>query len=365
MKNIVLSAGGTGGHIFPALAVAEELKSRFPHSNILFIGGNKGNERTLATQTGLRFVGLPVKGVLGKGFRSLSTISWVLPSLIRCWVLFRSFKPDIVLGFGSYAGFIPVLVACWKKIPTAIHEQNIYPGMSNRILGKKVDKIFLSFPDEKMIFEPSKIVVTGNPVRKKLVDIGQSDDYFPQHPKGRVLIVGGSQGARAINDSILKVLPLFRSQGISLMHQTGEADYERIRQGYRENGMDYEQVYPFIQDIAEAYKWSELVICRAGASTITELTVVGRPSILIPFPYAIHEHQQTNAKMLEKYGAAIVLEQSYLPEVNLAQIVGDLVSVPGKLKDMSQRALSLARPYSAKYIVQEMQKLVQLREAGF
>jgi UDP-N-acetylglucosamine--N-acetylmuramyl-(pentapeptide) pyrophosphoryl-undecaprenol N-acetylglucosamine transferase len=358
VQRVVLTTGGTGGHIFPALAVADEIRARHPDAEILFVGSRNGREERMAASAGLRFVGLPARGVLGRGLKSVGAARWMLLSLIRCWSVYRSFKPELVVGFGSYAGFVPVLLAHWKEIPTAVHVQNIQPGMTNRVLGKRVRKVFISYSEAQRFFDSTKTVLTGNPVRRSLIELRRSGSGRRNPDRGRVLVFGGSQGAVAINDAVLRNLSGLLSQSVELLHQTGESDYERVLQEYRERGADTSMVRPFIEDIASAYDWSDLVICRAGASTVAELTAVGKPSILVPFPYAVQQHQLTNARFLEKAGAAVVVEQSYLEEINLARLVGDLIGVPEKLKEMRSRASELGKPEAAARIVDELEDLI-------
>jgi UDP-N-acetylglucosamine--N-acetylmuramyl-(pentapeptide) pyrophosphoryl-undecaprenol N-acetylglucosamine transferase len=339
------------------LAVADELRRRDSQRQLLFIGGRKGPEGRLAEQEGIPFEALPVKGVLGTGLKSAGTLFSLLQSLLRCRRIYRAFRPDCVLGFGSYAGFVPVLLANWQKVPCAVHEQNSQPGVTNRILGKRADRVFLSFPDEHGFFDPDKTQVIGNPVRRTLIALRYKEKSYVHQSTGHVLIIGGSQGARAINEAIVGSLPQFQTHAIRLMHQTGEADFERVKQAYREHGFDESLVAPFIDDMAAAYDWADLVVCRAGASTVAELTAIGRPSIVIPFPYAVHKHQLTNAKLLAKAGAAIVLEQSYLSEIDLARVVSDVLAVPEKLQEMGAAARSLGKPQAASELIDELEEL--------
>jgi UDP-N-acetylglucosamine--N-acetylmuramyl-(pentapeptide) pyrophosphoryl-undecaprenol N-acetylglucosamine transferase len=357
VKRVVLCTGGTGGHIFPALAVAEELQDRFSGIKILFVGGIKGPERRMAEKAGLEFRALPAQGVLGKGLRSVSSIFWLSRSLLRAWNLYRSFKPEVVLGLGGYAGFAPALAACWKRIPVAIHEQNSLPGMTNRMLGKRVQKVFLSFADDEGFFDPQKVFVTGNPVRKDLLKLRDQKSRHTPEFGGRVLVLGGSQGAKAINQAVLEALHSFKSQAIQLWHQTGKDDLELVRQKLAEQEMGSSLAEDFIEDMAEAYAWADVVICRAGATTIAELTAVGKPSILIPFPYATHDHQMNNARSLEKAGAAMLIGQSHLEEMNLGLVVGDLIAMPGRLKEMGRAARKLGHPEAARIIVDKLQEM--------
>jgi UDP-N-acetylglucosamine--N-acetylmuramyl-(pentapeptide) pyrophosphoryl-undecaprenol N-acetylglucosamine transferase len=359
VKRIVLSAGGTGGHIFPALAVADELRERYPWADIVFVGGEKELERHWAEKAGLPFLSLPAKGVLGRGLKSLGSLLWISRSLLQCSAFYRRFRPQVVMGFGSYAGFVPVWMASRQGIPSAIHEQNSRPGMTNKILGQKVDRIFVTFPDESESFPADRVVQAGNPVRKDLLRMGEQEKLYAHEGAKNIFVLGGSQGAQILNRVILRALPSLASFSVNIMHQTGKEDYEQVREAYRRHGFDEGLVHPFIDDIASAYSWADLVICRAGASTVAELTVMGRPSILIPFPYATHAHQLENARYLERKGAAYVLEQSYLDEVNLTHMIGDLLSLPGKLKEMGSAARRHSRPDAAKRIVDGLEELMK------
>jgi UDP-N-acetylglucosamine--N-acetylmuramyl-(pentapeptide) pyrophosphoryl-undecaprenol N-acetylglucosamine transferase len=278
--------------------------------------------------------------------------------LLKCARIMKSFAPQAVVGFGGYAGFLPVLWASWKRIPCAVHEQNKQPGVTNKILGKRTDRVLLTYPDQEGLFDPGKVCLTGNPVRRSLLGLRDMQKHYLHNTGGHLLILGGSQGARAINDQIIKALPFFQSMGLQLMHITGQADLERVRQAYTEQGSDPSQAIAFQEDMAQAYAWADLVICRAGASTLAELTVVGRPSVLIPFPYATHGHQLENARYLENAGAAIVLEQSYLEDISLGSVVSDLMLLPKKLQQMGQAAKALGRPGAGARIVEEIQGML-------
>jgi UDP-N-acetylglucosamine--N-acetylmuramyl-(pentapeptide) pyrophosphoryl-undecaprenol N-acetylglucosamine transferase len=356
MNRIMLTTGGTGGHIFPALAVAEEILARFPRARVLFVGGRRGKEGELAAKAGLPFVGLPVAGVLGRGWRALGILGWLPRSLWQSWRLLRPFKPEAVLGFGGYAGFPLVLAAWMMRIPTAIHEQNRLPGATNRLLGKVARRVFLSVPDDHGLFDPTKVVVTGNPLRRAIRELRKSP-AAQTSPRRNVLVLGGSQGARAVNQAVLDSLAGFREQKISLWHQSGPADWQRVIAAYQEAKDVEVTVVPFIDDMAAAYAWADLVVCRAGATTLAELTAMGKPSVLIPFPHATHNHQMLNARHLEQAGAALVLVESYLGQVQLWTVIKDLLDIPGKLQNMSKAAADLGRPRAAADLVDELEAL--------
>ncbi len=356
MNRIILTTGGTGGHIFPALAVAEEIQERYPRAKVMFVGGRRGRESELAQKAGLPFVGLPVAGVLGRGWRALGILGWLPRSVWQSWSVLRSFKPDVVLGFGGYAGFSMVLTAWMRRIPTAIHEQNRLPGATNRLLGRLVRRILLSLPDDHRCFASSKVVITGNPLRRGIVRLRQ--ESHEADPRRTVLILGGSQGSRALNQAVIDSLDGFAELKIRLRHQTGAADWQRVMDCYRAAGFEQADVTPFIDDMAEAYAWADLVVCRAGATTLAELTVMGKPSVLIPFPHATHNHQMLNARRLEQAGAALVVVEEYLAQASLCPVIKDLLDIPGKLRAMGKAAAILGRPRAAAQVVDELEMLV-------
>ena len=354
MKRVVLTTGGTGGHIFPALAVAEEIRRRYPHVRILFIGGHHGSEEEHARAAGLEFLALPVRGVLGRGFKSLGAVLQLGQSVVRAALILIKFKPDVILGFGGYAGFAAVQAGILMRIPTAIHEQNSVPGVCNRMLAKRVDKVLVSFSGQQTKFQNRDVIHTGNPVRSSIGALRKSAT-----PPGRnLLILGGSQGAKAINEAVVEALPGLRAQDVRIRHQTGPAQFEEIRRRY--DALYPEAVVePFITDMAGAYGRADLVLARAGATTIAELTVAGKPSVLVPFPYATHNHQFGNAKQLESAGAALTVVQSCLPDVSLAGMVGDLLSMPEKLDEMAAAARRVGRPHAARDVVDQLEKLTE------
>lgn len=353
MNRLILTTGGTGGHIFPALAVAESVRAALPACRILFVGGEHGPEKNIVQRAGLEFSALPARGVLGRGLRSAGSVWWLSRSLWKAWHLLRVFQPDVVLGLGGYAGFSCVLAGSLMGIPTAIHEQNSVPGVANRILAGRVDRILISFAGmHDPRFGGPKVVQTGNPIRSGIRNLRNRE-----HARGRnVLVVGGSQGASALNRVMLRELARFKGDAIRLWHQTGRDDYEMVRSAYAE-------VYPearvdaFIDDMEEAYAFADLVVCRAGATTIAELTAAGKPSILVPFPYATHDHQLQNARFLEEAGAALMFQQSYLEEMSLASAVGDLFAMPERLLQMGRAARDMGAPDAGERVVRELETL--------
>ncbi len=368
MKRVIVTTGGTGGHIFPAIAVAEEIKARYHDATVLFMGGKYGQEGDLAAQAGLEFVGLPVRGFIGRGFGMLGAGIGMLRGLTKAVIVIRRFKPDLVVGFGGYAAFAGVMAARYVGVPTAVHEQNSIPGVANKILARRVDRVFVSLPDVRATFPEEKTVFTGNPVRASIAELAREDGDAPEKECGkRVLVLGGSQGARAINDCIVANLNALIDAGVSLWHQTGARDFERVRDAYRKNGGERMRVDGFIRDMAAAYSWADVVVCRAGATTIAELTCAGLPAVFIPFPAAAHDHQTHNARYLAAVGAAELIPQGRLEPGRgtpalLAERLEALFADPEKLRAMGRESRNLARPEAAALLVNAMEALTAGRE---
>jgi UDP-N-acetylglucosamine--N-acetylmuramyl-(pentapeptide) pyrophosphoryl-undecaprenol N-acetylglucosamine transferase len=357
MKRVILTTGGTGGHIFPALAVAESLRAMEPECEVLFVGGERGPEGEWARAAGLAFAALPAQGVVGRGVKSLSTAWWLGRSLFKAWRLLREFRPDVVLGLGGYAGFSCTLAASLMGIPSAIHEQNSVPGVTNRVLAKRVDRVMVSFKGmESPNFAGIGAVLTGNPVRAEIRALRDE----PRVQGRNILIVGGSQGASALNRFVLRELDGLKRLGLGIWHQTGKDDYESVRAAYAEQ-YPQARVDAFITDMAQAYRFADLVICRAGATTIAELTAAGKPSILVPFPYATHDHQLVNARFLERGGAALLFQQRQLEDLNLSAAVGDLFQMPENLARMARAARDMGLPDAGERVVEQLRDLACIR----
>lgn len=340
---IMLTTGGTGGHIFPALAVAEQLRRE--GADLLFVGSEYGSEAKLARQAGLDFRGLPVRGVLGRGLRSVGAACGLCGAVWLAKGIVKEFRPDAVVGFGAYASFPSLMAAKLGGIPIAVHEQNAMPGVTNRLLAKLARRVFLSLPDVTGAFDPKKVVITGNPVRESIVEAGKN---LAEHPgTRRLLVMGGSQGARAINSVILASLERLVKADIEIRHQTGSFDIERVLAGYRAHGFDASGVTPFIDDVAAAYRWADLVLCRAGATSVAELAVAGKPAVLIPFPHATHDHQTYNAKVMVDQGAAMLVAEKDLPHLDAGGMLINLLHEPATLRAMAQMARTCARPDAA------------------
>ncbi|WP_294558258.1 undecaprenyldiphospho-muramoylpentapeptide beta-N-acetylglucosaminyltransferase [uncultured Mailhella sp.] len=360
---IIITTGGTGGHIFPALAVIEALRKKHPDVEVLFVGGLYGPEKDLASRAGVPFRGLPVRGFLGRGFKALSAGAAMLAGVWKALFIVRSFRPDAVMGFGGYAAFASVFAARLLGRPCALHEQNAIPGAANKILGRMVKRICLSWPQSRQepSFPEERCVLTGNPIRAGIAALGEQARENGMH----LLVMGGSQGARAINNMVISMLPALREAGVHIVHQTGEGEYESVRLGYLEAGFSPEEtdaiVRPFIHDMAEVYASSSLALCRAGATSLAELAATGTPSVLIPFPFAAHDHQTGNARAMQDAGGGILLPQKdaqrMAEEGSLAPMLIELLRDKERLAAMRKGALTLARPHAASDVAEELLKL--------
>ncbi|RKH50028.1 undecaprenyldiphospho-muramoylpentapeptide beta-N-acetylglucosaminyltransferase [Corallococcus sp. AB049A] len=347
---VLIAGGGTGGHLFPGIALAEEVVTRHPANEVVFVGTEKGLEARVVPKEGYPLEFVKVQGLKGKGFLGLlkGLIALPLAFLASFRILSRQ-KPDVVVGVGGYASG-PVVLAAWLMgIPTAIQEQNALPGLTNKVLGRIVKVVFTAFEEARTFFPEAKVQMIGNPIRKKLMD-----NYLRSntaHEKFTVLIFGGSLGARGLNNRVLEALDSLGDvkDQLSIVHQTGKLDLENVTKGYADKGFaDVAQVVEFIDDMSSAYSRADLVICRAGATSLAELTVCKKPSILVPFPHATDNHQEVNARALVDAGAALMFRESELTGLKLAAELRGLMTDPAKLKQMAKKAGILGRPAAAK-----------------
>ncbi len=345
----MIAGGGTGGHLFPALALAETFKERDPANEILFVGGRTGLEARVLAKEGYPLKTIGVLGLKGQSFLKKIQGFMVLPkSIFEAWSIIHSFKPDLVLGVGGYASGPVVLTAWALRCKTAIQEQNFFPGFSNRILGRLVNRIFLSFEGSDRHFPKRKAMLTGNPVRKVITP----QERREKESKFTLLILGGSQGAHHLNQVMQEAIPyLLRLKGgIRMIHQTGEKDYREVQDVYQRERLEAE-VSPFIHDIERVYAAADLILCRAGATTLFELMAMGKPAILVPYPHAANDHQTLNAQALAEAGAAVMIPNGDLSGKELSRIVQQLREDPARLKRMEEKVAALAKPDAARRIV--------------
>ncbi len=362
---IILTTGGTGGHIFPALAVAERLRKKSPDAEILFIGGTYGPEKELVEKADIAFVGLPVRGFIGRGLKAIGAVSAMSTSIGQAMNVLKEFRPNAVMGFGGYASF-PTMFAAWLlRYPCAIHEQNAIPGEANKLMGKMAMRICLSWPqpDSRPAFKNAKTVLTGNPIRADIARLGKAAG---QKDSAHVLLVmGGSQGARAINNMVIRMLPALRKAGIAILHQTGRNEFDAVIREYARLGFTQEEiqqtVHPFIHDMPAAYAQCRLALCRAGATSMAELAAAGIPAVYIPFPFAAHDHQTANAQAMQDAGGGILLPQAKAEEMasteEFASFILNIMQDSEKLASMRHGALSMAHPDAADAVAEELLSL--------
>lgn len=345
---VLIAGGGTGGHLFPGIALAEEVATRHKKNDVLFVGTTRGLEARVVPQAGFKFEAIPSRGLKGMGpLRLLLGLAMLPLSFFSALRLLLKHKPDVVVGVGGYSSGPVVLTAWLLRVPTAVQEQNALPGFTNKVLGRFVDAVFLAFEGAGRFFPARKVHVIGNPIRRKLMENFLRSRAV--HDRFTVLVFGGSLGARGINSRMLEALEHLGDlkDGLHFIHQTGKNDVEQVRQGYAQKGFSAE-VLEFIDDMSGAYQRCELVICRAGATTLAELTVCKKASILIPFPFATDDHQTVNARALVEAGAAICFKEKELTGQALADTIRALKAEPAKLAKMEKAAGLLGRPEAAK-----------------
>ena len=354
---LVIAGGGTGGHLFPGVAVAEELLARDPSSEVLFVGTARGIEARVVPSLGWKLElidasGLKTVGALGamRGFFRIPK------AYFQSRRILRAFAPDAVLGVGGYASGPVVLAARMRGVPTAILENNSVPGLANRMLGKVVDAVYLAFDEARARFPEKRVLMTGNPIRARLLEGAGAPA-----PDGalRLLCFGGSLGAKAVNALMVDAAALLAKDGVRprIVQQTGKDDREAIEARYRQAGVEAD-VRDFIDDMASEYRRADLVVSRAGATTVAELTCVGRPAILVPYPFAADDHQTTNARALERAGAALVFPQAELTGERLAGAIRELAGDETRRRGMADAMRALGRPDAARLIVDDLARRI-------
>ncbi|MEN9681694.1 MAG: hypothetical protein RLZZ627_1587 [Pseudomonadota bacterium] len=344
-KRVMIMAGGTGGHVYPALAVARELMDR--GNEVVWMGTRKGLEARVVPAAGIPVEWLAVEGVRGKGVKgALKAPFMVLKALTQSLGILRKVRPQVVLGMGGFVSGPGGLMASLTGIPLVLHEQNRVPGTTNRLLASRARVVLEAFRGSF----PSKVKarVTGNPLRREIVGLSTfSRDRAPD-AVFRILVVGGSLGAKALNETVPEALARL-GVPLEIRHQTGVALRDETEMRYQALNLKAE-VIAFVEDMAEAYAWADLAVCRAGAMTVSELAVTGLPAVLVPYPYAIDDHQTKNAEVLAEVGAAILMPQSELTAEHLASAIADVINSPGRLEAMSQGARQVARPAAAEIV---------------
>lgn len=369
---IILSGGGTGGHIFPAVSIADRFRARHPDAEILFVGAEGRMEMTRVPEAGYRIIGLPIAGIQ----RSLSMSNLAVPfklaaSLWRARKVVRDFRPDIAVGTGGYASGPVLFAASMAGVPTLIQEQNGFAGVTNKILAKRAAKICVAYEGLERVFPKDKIVLTGNPVRASILDGKKSrqealDEFSLLAGRKTFLVLGGSLGARAVNNAVFESIDTLASDGSQLLWQCGKLYYNQYRRELDRLVAEHPEkdlenrvaLVPFISDMNAAYSVADFIISRAGAGTISELCIVGKPSVLIPSPNVAEDHQRHNAQALSSKGAAVFIPESENLSADLSLAAARLLSDASLCSELSRNISSMARPDATSDIVDEIEKLL-------
>ncbi len=361
---ILFAGGGTGGHLYSGIALAEEfLKGDASKREVLFVGTQYGMEKDIVPKNGYRLEFIPVKPLKGRGVRDrLTSLVQIPGSLWKSRLLLKKEKPDLVFGIGGYASGPVTLMAHFMGIRTAIIDQNSIPGMTNRILGKFVDHVFICFEKARSFFISKKVELSGNPVRRNFLEkisgrgepVCSSGQTQGSAPTFTLLVLGGSQGARSVNQAVVGAAEILVKEfpNLKIQHQAGKADYESVKKAYEEKGISAE-VFDFVHNIHELYAKTDLIVCRAGAGTITEIEILGKAAIFVPYPFAADDHQRFNAEEVVAQGAGKMILNSDLNPQALAQAISILMNNPAQLAQIRQKAQSLAKPNAALFILQK------------
>lgn len=362
---IVIAGGGTGGHLFPGIAIAQEFEARNSATRIIFVSTGNPLERSVLSGTDFELQCITAAGIKGRGiWNQLISVLKIPKGILQSMRILKDFSPDLAIGLGSYSAG-PVIIGAWlRRIPIVVHEQNILPGITNRILARFANRIYISFENTKSNLDSRKVQWTGNPVRRELLE------YSDRHAAGKnddsgnglftVLIIGGSQGAHRINMAVIEALGYLNDkEHLHFVHQTGDADEQQVNEEYRRNHIRC-TVQSFFDNMAELYSRADLLICRAGATTVAEITALGKAVIFIPFPYAADNHQVLNAGSLSDEGAAeIIIEKDLSGEILSAKIAY-YAAHREALNEMADKAKRFGNPDAAKNIVDDCYHLVDL-----
>ena len=357
--NILISGGGTGGHIYPAIAIANELKLRYPNAKFLFVGAKDKMEMEKVPQAGYEIKGLWISGIQRRlTIDNLSFPFKLISSLWNASKIIRKFKPDVAIGTGGFASGPTLIMANRKGIPTLIQEQNSFPGITNKLLSKKAHKICVAYDNLERFFPADKIVKTGNPVRQDLLSIhsktAEGKLFFKLEKEQKtILVLGGSLGARKINQLVEANLEFFKKQGVQVIWQCGKLYFEEYK---KYNEIEGVQVHQFVNRMDFAYAASDIIISRAGASSVSELCIVGKPVLFIPSPNVSEDHQTKNAKSIADKHGAILLKESELESFPI--VFETLLKDKGKQSNLSENIKELALPGATTAIVNEVEKLL-------
>lgn len=362
--NILISGGGTGGHIYPAIAIANEIKLRFPDANFLFVGAKDKMEMEKVPQAGYEIRGLWISGIQRKQIaKNFGFPFKMIDSLWRARRIIRRFKPDVAIGTGGFASGPTLIMASRRNVPTLIQEQNSYPGITNKLLGKRANKICVAYDGLSRFFPIAKIVKTGNPVRQDLLQIhtkvDEAKEFFNVDKKKKtILVLGGSLGARKINQLVENNLDFFKNQDVQVIWQCGKFYFEEYK---KYDNLEYVQVHQFINKMDLAYAASDIIVSRSGAGSVSELCIVGKPVIFIPSPNVAEDHQTKNAKSIADKHGAILLPENELETFPI--VFETLLKDTGKQVQLSENINELALPGATSAIVNEIEKLLKSKSS--
>ncbi|HBH23947.1 MAG TPA: undecaprenyldiphospho-muramoylpentapeptide beta-N-acetylglucosaminyltransferase [Cytophagales bacterium] len=360
---IILSGGGTGGHIYPAIAVANELRAQFPNVELLFVGALGKMEMQKVPDAGYKIEGLPISGIQRSlSLRNLSFPFKLMNSMIKARRIINSFKPHVVVGFGGYASGPVLRAAGTRGIPSLLQEQNSYAGLTNKLLGKRAEKVCVAYEGMDKYFDAEKIALTGNPVRSDIQDVemlrNEALKYFDlRNDKAVLLVMGGSLGARSINNAMLSNIGKLDEAGIQVIWQTGKFYFEEMKNKVAEMDLKQLKLTEFLTEMKLAYAAADVVMARAGALTISELCLAKKATVLVPSPNVAEDHQTKNAKALADRNAAILLPDAQA-ENELANTAIELINNQDRLEDLKKNIRQMARPNAAKDIVKEIMNVI-------
>src|SRR5512146_53987 len=358
---IVIAAGGTGGHLYPAVALAREFLRQGPATRVLFVGTSRGLESKVLAHEGFELALIDAKPVMGTGLSGMVKGLCAMPvSLWQCLRILRQRRVRLVIGVGGYTSPMMVMAAALAGVTRVILEPNANPGLANKAVGPFAQRVFLAFESAVGSFDRAKVRVVGTPIRKEFLERAREAPVASAEPvREHLLIFGGSQGAKAINSAAIEGVPAVMKQRpqLTVTHQTGESDHARVVEAYRRAGVSVTAT-PFLYDMPSAINAADLVVARAGAMTVAELTTCGKPAVLIPLPTAIYDHQMKNAKVMEAAGAAVVVPQAKLTGAKLAATVTAILDDPKRVRAMGAASVTLRRIDAAEVIVRECYELI-------
>jgi len=360
VKTLMIAGGGTGGHIYPAIAIAREFVARDASRKVVFVGTQKGLEKTIVPKAGFPLEFIDVAGLKGmRGMNLLRNLSRLPMGFIQAWKHVGRHRPSVVLGVGGYSSGPVLVAAAMRGVPTIIHEANAFPGLANRVLARWTTAVAVAFAEALTRMHRNDGVVTGNPIRKEFFDLGQNRRQPTTDNRQRLLIFGGSQGSRVLNDAMTGAL-LFLARWkdkLDIVHQTGPNELEKVQAAYRHSTFANARVVPYLDPMADEIAAADVVVSRAGAMTIGELSAIGRAAILVPFAAATNNHQELNARVVEKAGGAVVITEEELTPERLAGAISEVLNDPQRAERMGRASRQLATPDATKNIVDLIEKI--------